>query len=280
MRNFAFLFLIVITVFAYSCKKEDKNTSVDYQYGVKMTSDYANVQHLLINLSSSYFKVIYDSVLFEDGHNTIDQAYVVYNTDSLYQLTITYPEWGNDDGYGNWRQGQLRFKADSGFFNTDYPVEVFFAEFNMDKDTIRASSYKYSYLSETDGVSTFNLKVIDGSRSFEDTTGVINFNADFNIKVDLSAYSTYQTPYNLYFSGSINGNCRAENNFSAQLLEDVIYDLNCNWMKQGLVDIVFDGVDYTGTINYSDPELCENWYKLSINEISFPSKIIKPKWSK
>lgn len=280
MRNYLLILTAVIVFIAFSCTKENKNTSIDYQFGVNLTSDYASAQHLLVNLSSTYFKVIYDSVLFDNGHATIDNANVMYHTDSAYQVKISYPYWGSKDGYGNYRQGEIYLEADYGFFNTDYPVKVHFVDFNMDKDTIRADSYIYKYLGESDGVGTFSLKVLNGSRSFEDTTGTLYVNADLNISVDLLSNAGFKIPDNLNFTGLMDGYSRSENHFDAQLTEAVTYDLNCNWMKLGMVNLSYDGVDYSGTVFYSEPDICENWYNLVIEEISFPSNIIKPKWIK
>lgn len=280
MRNYLLILFTVLIFVSISCSKENKNTSIDYQYGVNMTGDYASVQHLMINLSSTYFKVIYDSILFEDGNATIDEANVIYYPDSVYQVKISYPYWGHQDGYGNFRQGVIYLKADNGFFNSDYPVEVHFVNFNMDKDTINADSYIYTYMGETDGVGTFNLKVDNASRTFEDTTGTITFNADLNINVDLLSNSGFKTPDYLNFTGSMDGYCRNENHYNAQLTQAVTYDLSCNWMKLGMVELAYDGVDYYGNVFYSDADVCENWYNLVIEEISFPSKIIKPKWIK
>lgn len=280
MKNIVILVLITIILFGLSCKKTNNNTSVNYQYGVEISSDYASVQHLLINLSSTYFKVIYDTVLFSAGQNKIDEAIVSYYPDSIYQIVIYYPYWGSDDGYGNWRQGDILIKADSGFFNTDYPSEIFFSNFNSDKDTIKANSFTYEFLGENNDVASFNMIVENGSRSFEDTSGIITFDANLNVDIDFSLYNGNKLPGNLNFSGDMNGLCRNENEFQAQIQEKILSDLSCNWMKNGMVNIGYTGVEYTGTIIYSDPALCENWYNLEIKDISFPSKIIKPKWVK
>lgn len=278
MKNIVNLVLITVVLFSLSCKKENINTSINYNYGVEISSDYASVQHLLINLSSTYFKVIYDTILFTEGHNKIDEAIVSYYPDSTYQIVIYYPYWGSDDGYGNWRQGDILIKADSGVFNTDYPSEIFFSSFNSDKDTIRADSYKYKYLGENNGTANFSMEVVNGSRLFEDTTGIIKFDASFNISIDLGLNNGKIIPGTLYFSGDLSGSSRKGNGFQSETQESIISDLSCNWMKGGMVNVNFSGVDYTGTVVYSDPALCENWYNLEINDISFPSKIIKPKW--
>jgi len=278
MKKIIFLILITIVIINISCKKTNNNTSINYQYGVEISSDYASVQHLLINLSSTYFKVIYDTLLFSEGSNKIDEAMVKYYPDSTYQIVIYYAEWGADDGYGNWRQGEILIQADNGFFNVDYPAKIVFSNFNTDKDTIRADSFLYKFQGENNGTANFSMEVIDGSRSFEDTTGIINFDASFNIGVELSLNNGNKIPNTLYFSGDLSGKCRKGNVFQSVTQEDVISDLSCNWMKGGMVKVDYEDVEYSGTVLYSDPSLCENWYNLEINDISFPSKIIKPKW--
>ncbi|PLX02720.1 MAG: hypothetical protein C0595_09690 [Marinilabiliales bacterium] len=277
MKKILLFISITIVLINFSCNKT-KNTSINYQYGVEISSDYASVQHLLINLSSTYFKVIYDTILFTEGHNKIDEAIVSYYPDSAYQIVIYYPEWGTNDGYGNWRQGDILIKADNGLFNMDYPSEILLSNFNTDKDTIRADSYIYKYLGENNGTANFSMEVVNGSRSFEDTTGIIKFDANINIDVDLSLNNGNKIPNTLYFSGDLSGTCRNGNGFQSETQESLISDLSCNWMKGGVVYVSFSDVEYSGAVTYSDPALCENWYNLTINDISFPSKIIKPKW--
>lgn len=280
MKSIIYFLSITLLLFGFSCKKTHNNTVVNYQYGVEISADYANVQHLLINLSSTYFKVIYDTILFTEGYNKIDEAIVLYYPDSIYQIVISYPEWGTNDGYGNWRQGDILIKGDSGFFNVDYPVKIVFSNFNTNKDTIRAESYIYKYQSENNGTANFSMEVTNGSRSFEDTTGIINFDASYNIDVEINEQNGNKTPKMLYFFGEISGLSRNNNEFQAQSQQNMISDLSCNWMKGGIVNVDFSNVEYTGTVFYSDTSLCENWYNLEINDISFPSKIIKPKWIK
>ncbi|NOY49088.1 MAG: hypothetical protein GXO88_00755 [Chlorobi bacterium] len=281
MKRIVYLIALVSVFYLASCKKDNKNTSVDYAFGVEVSSDYVSAQHLLFSLSNTYFKAIYDSNLFASGTATIDGAMINYYPDSTYQLHIFYPDWGQDDGYGNWRQGEIYAQADSGFFKQQFPVEISFVNFNLTKDTISADSYSYSYMGEENGMDKFNLKVVNGSRNFEDTTGVIYFNADLSINiVKNDTISGSSQPELLLFSGTMDGICRNGDDFSTGSTTDFMSDLSCNWMKSGVVTINFSQVEYSGTIYFSDTSVCENWYNLVIDNIDFPSKIQKPKWVK
>ena len=264
------VFIVVIVIFAPSCKKNN-NSMVDYSYGVAISSDYANVQHLSISLANTYFKCIYDTALINNGIAIIDGAEVEYSADSLFQLKIIYPPWGTDDGYGNWRQGEIHIKADGGFFNKDENVNLYFENFYFTKDTIVAHNYSIKYL----GNNSFQMLSDSVCRIMEDSTGLIIFNSEQVFKTILG---TNGQPINLSISGLFEGESREGNHFETSVKEDVFSDLNCNWMKQGEVEILFDSTTYSGSIFYSDPSVCENWYNLVIDGVDFPSKIQKPKW--
>ncbi len=245
---------------------------VDYSFGVELSSDYASAQHLSVSLANTYFKCIYDTTLMNTGKATIDGADIVYSVDSLFQLKIIYPPWGTDDGYGNWRQGEIHIKADGGFFNENEDVKFNFESFNFSKDTIVAHDYSIKYLGNT------NFQMLSDSvcRIMEDTTGIIVFNSQQQFNVGLNASQTM--PEQLNISGALQGKSRGGYRFETITKEDIFSDLTCNWMKRGEVEILFDGVDYPGTIFFSDTTVCDNWYNLVIDGVDFPSKIQKPKW--
>ena len=265
------LFLAGIIFFATSCKK-NSNTMVDYSFGVELSSDYASAQHLSVSLANTYFKCIYDTALMNTGHATIDGANIQYSVDSLFQLKIIYPPWGNDDGYGNWRQGEIHIRADGGFFNENEDVKFNFESFNFSKDTIVAHDYSIKYLGNT------NFQMLSDSvcRIMEDTTGIIVFYSQQQFNVGLDDSQTM--PEQLNISGLLQGKSRGGYRFETTTKEDIFSDLTCNWMKQGEVEILYEGVDYSGTMFFSDTTVCDNWYNLVIDGVDFPSKIQKPKW--
>ena len=264
------LLLVGIVMFTSSCKKNN-NTMVDYSYGVAVSSDYANVQHLSISLANTYFKCIYDTALINNGIATIDGAEVEYSADSLFKLKIIYPPWGNSDGYGNWRKGEIHIQADDGFFNINEIVKFHFDNFSFTKDTIVAHDYSIKYL----GNNSFQMLSDSVCRIMEDSTGVVVFNSGQIFNIALNANNQ---PNSILVSGLLDGISREGHRFETSVKEDMFSDLNCNWMKQGEVEILFDSVDYSGSMFYSDPSVCENWYNLVIDDTDFPSKIQKPKW--
>ena len=264
------VFIVGIVTFATSCKKNN-NSMVDYSYGVAISSDYVSVQHLSISLANTYFKCIYDTALLNNGNAIIDGADVEYFVDSLFQLKIIYPYWGTDDGYGNWRQGEIHIKADGGFFNENENVKFHFEKFYFTKDTIVAHDYSIKYL----GNNSFQMISDSVCRIMENSSGLIVYNSEQVFKIVLG---TNGKPINLSVSGLLEGKSREGYHFESMVKEDVFSDLNCNWMKQGDVEILFDSITYSGSVFYSDPSICENWYNLVINEVDFPSKIQKPKW--
>ncbi len=270
---FGLIILALLLVFTSSCKKRTENTMVDYSYGVKVSGDYALAQHFSISLANTYFKCIYDSALMEGGHSIIDAANVYYSVDSVCQLKIIYPEWGANDGYGNWRQGEVHIKADGGFFNTAQDVEFVFDKFNFRKDTLTAHKYSIKYM----GGSLFQLLAEDVSISMEDTTGIITFNSVQQFDVELGA-GNWPEPQSLSISGIFNGTTRFGEPFETNASGAIKSDLVCNWMKEGAVDISFANVGYQGLINFNEPSECENRYMLIIDDLHFPSKIRKPKW--
>jgi len=275
-KTASYLVLVVLAllmVFVSSCKKRTENTMVDYSYGVGVSGDYALAQHFSISLANTYFKCIYDSTLMESGHSIIDEAHVYYSPDSVYQMKIIYPEWGNNDGYGNWRQGEVHIRADGGFFNTAQDVEFVFDKFNFRKDTLAAHNYSIKYL----GGSSFQLLAEDVSISMEDSTGIIVFNSAQQFDVELGV-GNWPEPQSLSISGALNGATRLGEPFETNAGGAIKSDLSCNWMKEGEVNISFAKVGYQGLINFNEPSECENRYMLIIDDLHFPSKIRKPKW--
>lgn len=268
--------IIGFVIFMGSCKK-DKNTMVDYAYGVNLSSDYVNVQHLSISLANTYFKAIYDTALINNGISEIDGAVVTYFPDSAYQLKITYPYWGTDDGYGNWRQGQIQIKADNGFFDENEDANFKFVDFYFTKDTITANNFLVKYLGENHGNDQFQIIGNEVLRTMEDTTGQISFNLSQVFTVFLNANNQF-IPEKLLISGSMKGISRLGDKFESSTQSDIFSDLSCNWMKSGEVDVLFDNSEFSGKINYSDISECKNWYNLVIDGIDFPSAIEKEKF--
>lgn len=265
------LFLIGILLTALSCK-ENNNSMIDYSYGVAISSDYASAQHLSISIANTYFKCIYDSTLINTGMATIDEAEVEYYPDSLFQLKIIYPEWGTDDGYGNWRQGEIHIKADGGFFNENEDVDFYFKDFYFTKDTITAHNYSIKYL----GDNSFQMQSDSVCRIIEDTTGIIVFSSQQYFNIILNANKTKLE--HLVVTGLLEGKSVEGFRFATTTKESIFSDLTCNWMKLGDVEILFDGVDYPGNVFFSDSSVCDNRYNLVIDDVDFPSKIQKPKW--
>lgn len=269
-------FLIGFAIFIGSCKK-DKNTMIDYNYGVNLSSDYVNVQHLSISLANTYFKAIYDTALISNGTSEIDGATVTYCPDSVYKLKITYPSWGSNDGYGNWRQGQIQIQADGGFFDENENAKFKFVNFYFTKDTITASEYSVKYLGSSQGNDQFQIVGDEVYRTMEDTTGNISFNSSQFFTVVLNANNKF-VPENLLISGSIKGISRLGYMFEATTQYEIISDLSCNWMKSGEVEVLSDSSEFQGKITYSDISECNNWYSLLIDGIEFPSAIEKEKF--
>ena len=269
--------VIVITSLA-SCRKNKNNSSINYEYGVEISSDQVSAQHLLFSLSSTFLKVVYDSSIYENTYVMIDGARAYYTPDSANQFFLYYPPWGNDDGYGNWRQGFIRIKADSGFFNEQFPAQMTFENFNLTKDTITADNFQFTFIGSYNESDGFRLEVDSCRRCFEDTTGIISFSATQNLSVFKS--DSLLNPESFFMGGQMNGISRLGNGFEMKTDEDFSGDFICNWMKNGVSTITFNEVNYTGTVTYSDTSVCENWYNLNIDGIDFPSKIQKPKWVK
>jgi len=255
-----------------SCKKTNENNIVNYDYGVKSTSDYASAQHLSISLANTYFKAVYDTSLINTGTSSIDGADVKYYPDSVFQLRIIYPSWGRDDGYGNWRQGEIHIQANGGFFNEDANTNFLFVDFSFTKDNIIAHNYSVKYLGEN----SFQI-IGDSVCRFIDTTGVIVFNSQQIYTVILSDTNEF-IPDQLQISGLLNGKSSAGSLFETSVNVDIISDLKCNWMKQGELGITYDSLEFPGTVYYNDISVCENFYNLIIDEVDFPSEIQKPKW--
>ena len=266
--------VVIISLFS-SCKV-NTNTYVDYSVGVDLTSDYASVQHLNISLANTYFKAIYDTALLNNGEANIDGAIIKYMPDSLYQLKIIYPYWGAEDGYGNRRSGEIHIQANDGFFSVEQNVVFNFRDFNFTKDTIKASLFKVIYSGSNEQNDVFQIITEDESRSMEDSTGVIVFNSvqDFTIKLNESNPTIVDE---FLVSGKLNGISRSGSDFQSLVVTELLSDLECNWMKNGIVDLTFDEVSYAGQVFYSDSSVCENWYNLIIDSFDFPSKIQKPK---
>jgi len=261
-----------LLLFSIGCKKTE-NTMIDYDHGVGVASDYTSAQHLSTSIANTYFKAIYDSALMITGRSDIDGAVVKYLPDSVFQLKIIYPYWGVDDGYGNWRQGEIHIKADGGFFNENENAKFYFENFYFTKDTIVAHDYSLKYL----GNNSFQMVSDSICRILEDTSGVIVFNSQQIFTVILSDGNEFQPEY-LNISGLMNGITREGFGFRTSVNTDIVSDLTCNWMKQGEVEIIFDSVDFDGTVIFSNISVCENWYNLVIDDVDFPSSIQKPKW--
>jgi len=265
--------LALFVVFVGSCQKGTENTMINYSYGVEVSGDYAVTQHFSISLANTYFKCIYDSTLMESGHNIIDDAHVYFSQDSVFQMKIVYPEWGTDDSYGNWRQGEIHIRADGGFFNPEQDVDIYFNGFNFRKDTVRAEKFSIKYL----GGSSFQLLADNVSLSFEDFTGVATFGSRQIFEVELGS-GNWPTPQSLSITGAFDGRTRMNEPFETNVNQAIISDLQCNWMKQGIVDISFADVGYQGSVVYNEASVCENRYVLVIDSLDFPSMIRKPKW--
>lgn len=258
-----------------SCKK-DNNTMVNYDYGVVVTTDYASVQHLNISIVSTYFKAIYDTVLMNTGISNIDGALIEYSPDSLFQLKIIYPDWGNDDGYGNLRQGEINITANGGFFSVDENAKFYFNNFYFTKDTITADLFEIKYIGREESNEKFQIITDNEKRHFVDSTGSIVFSSIQNYTVTFNDTDQYK-PENLLISGSLNGISRNDGLFQSTSKVDLLSDFECNWMKQGEIEILIDESEFDGTVFFSNPEECENWYNLVLDGIDFPSAIEKPK---
>jgi hypothetical protein len=265
-----------IIVVGGACRK-DENTMINYHYGVGVTSDYVNVQHLSISIANTYFRAIYDTTLMNNGETSIDGATVNYFPDSTYKMKIIYPFWGSDDGYGNWRKGEIYIQADGGFFDENKNAKFTFQNFSFAKDTVVAHDYSIKYLGKDDGNDKFQMNSNGVKRIMEDTTGAILFNSFQNFTVILSTENQF-VPEKLLISGLMNGTTRSGGKFESSINSNVISDLHCNWMKEGEVEIAYDSVAFTGMVVFSDEIDCKNWYNLVIDGIDFPSSIEKPKW--
>lgn len=257
------------------CRK-DNNTMVDYDYGVVVTTDYASAQHLNISIANTYFKAIYDTLLMSTGRSEVDGALVKYLPDSSFQLKIIYPDWGKDDGYGNWRQGEIHIEANGGFFNVDESAKFYFSNFYFTKDTVKADLFEIKYLGKDGGDDNFQIITENEQRIFVDSTGSIIVNSQQNYKVKFSDTNQYKPEY-LLISGGFDGVSRNDGSFNTTVKNEISSDLQCNWMKQGEIEIIFDDADFDGKVFFSNPEVCENWYNLVLDGVDFPSSIQKPK---
>jgi len=269
------IILLLFILALSACKKNDKNSYVDYNTLLYASSDYLNVQQMTVRLLNTYFKMATDSVLYADGYNPdIDKAACNYFKDTILDTVyyeIIYGDWGVIDPYRRRRGGKIKVHLDGDFEDSLTTANFEFLNFHYEFDTLKVLSFTVQNLGKTDGQNTlFHLK-IDNMQWQIDTTGAIRWNSDQYFLRKKSGNSIYFNNNNAYLiTGTVDGTTARGEAFSANITDGVsLKDIqNCAWPKDGPVS--FSIADFNkAEIYFPSDTLCANQCLLTLDGNNF-----------
>lgn len=273
--RYIIIIVVLFSVIWASCNKK-QNTWFNYNDGINASQNFVAGEQMMVLLLNTYFKSITDSALFATGKSKIDGADVYYD-DTLKRILIEYPEWGNEDGYGHWRENSYEAISTAGFNDPDALITFVFHNFSFDKDTVTVSNMTLLNRGKVDGVNDqYNFVAKQINLDYSDTTGSFLFDMD-------QTFLRYKDPSSLYHTsndsfaiwGSMNGKTSRDIVFTGKIETDsaVLNQFSCSFLKKGPAIINIQYFKYPSFVYFPDPDTCTNRFIAVINGNFFPYPI-------
>jgi hypothetical protein len=269
------VFLSVLLLFSH-CNK-DNNSYISYHKGVNASQQFVHGQQMMTQLLSTYLKSLTDSAFLASGVSRIDGANVQLSTDSVQKITIEYPYYGADDGYGHWRAGTYEALTTDDFFEKDAEIHFEFKEFSWDKDTLTVDSLVLHNLGKVDGSNEhywFRSGDIRVDYELSDDVSIFKLDEYFKLIKDPSTdYTSEKDWYEIW--GSFGGVTEMNFSYETQIVEDsaLANMFTCSWLKEGPAIVNVTNFDYPSAVYFSPADSCENLYLVEINGNPFPEVI-------
>jgi len=275
MKTKYIIIIVLLAVVGGSCNK-NKNTWFNYNDGINASQNFVAGEQMMVLLMNTYFKSITDSALFATGKSKIDGADVYYN-DTVKSILIEYPEWGNEDGYGHWRENVYEASTQTGFNDPDALITFVFHNFSFDKDTLTVNKMTLLNLGKVDGVNDqYNLVANQIKLDFSDTAGSFVFDMG-------QTFIRYKDPFSLYHTsndsfaiwGNMNGKTNRDIVFNGKIDADsvLLNRFSCSFLKKGPAIINTDNFKYPSFVYFPEPDTCPNRFIAVINNNFFPYPI-------
>ncbi|HEY9114374.1 MAG TPA: hypothetical protein VIN10_06710 [Bacteroidales bacterium] len=266
------IFLFALAAFLFSCKKQ--NTTIDYNPAVAASNEFVANQQLMTQILNTYFKSLYDSTLWAQGYAEIDGAVVSIEDTPVVLMKITYPWWGNHDGYGHFRMGVIEAIPETDFVQPDVLVNFNFIDFYYDHDTIEVSKMTVQQVENTaQNIYKYEVKVDSAVVIYADTSGQNSFNMyqTFRLKKDPATEYTSLLD-KIYITGIMDGITLDLTSYSALVADsaEIIDMYDCRWLKNGPSELQVNGFQYPAFIYFPEPDSCINQYLVEIDDNPFP----------
>jgi len=274
--RFVFLLFIGSLLTTMSCNKVG-NSYISFHRGVESSKQYTEAQQMMTQIMNTYFKSITDSLLLKTGTSWVDAAKIRQYHDTLNHLVIEYPVWGNEDGYGHYRQGIIEATTNSDFLETNAIITIRFIDFLYDLNPMTVDSMVLVNQGKVDGKNQkFNLAANRIELQYVNATGIFSFSMNEMFTVYKAAgtfYTSHKDSIGIY--GNLNGTTKNNLVFEAECIEDsaMLYAYSCDWLKMGYVSLDVDDFNYTSTIYFSEPDTCANLFLIEIDNNPFPFPI-------
>lgn len=265
-------FLFAIAVCSYSCKKQ--NTSIDYNPAVVASNEFVANQQMMTQLLTTYFKSLHDSTLWAEGYAEIDGAVVSIEDTPLVLMKITYPWWGNHDGYGHFRMGVIEAIPETDFVQPDVVVNFNFIDFYYDHDTIEFSKLTVRQVeNNTPNIYKYEVKVDSAVVIYADTSGQNSFNMNQTFRLKKDPFSEYTSPLDeIFITGFFDGITMDLSTYSVLVSDssEIIERFDCVWLKNGPSTLQVNGFEFPAIIYFPEPDTCKNEYLIEIDGNPFP----------
>ena len=274
--RFVFFLFVGILLSIMSCNKTE-NSYDSFHRGMESSKQYVDAQQMMTQIMNTYFKSITDSLLLNTGTSWVDAANIRQYNDTLNHLIIEYPAWGNEDGYGHYRQGIIEATTNAGFLETNAIVNIRFINFLYDLSPLAVDSMVLVNQGKVDGKNQkYKLDAKRIEMHYADSSGIFSFSMNEMFTVYKAAgtfYTSHKDSIGIY--GNLNGTTKNNLVFDAECVEDsaMLYAYSCNWLKGGPVNLETKDFKYTSILYFSEPDTCANLFLIEMDNNPFTSPI-------
>lgn len=242
-----------LLLFFTGCSR--KNQSFNLRPNLNAADDIVIAERGLVHTFNLLLRANLDSNIIQTGHGRIDQALVAYIKSSN---TFNFLYSGQPCADSAVRYGLISIRLSGDFFTHGTSAKISFSGYTEDTHLFKGSDSLINQGTSSQGYMVVE-SIVDSLSISKDSTGSICWYSSLSYNIPPMIKLPPDSSSSVTLTGSAHGKSSHSYQFSLQISSPLVNDLNCPWLRDGLMQVSIPGLDVpAGTIQYMNRTKCDN----------------------
>ena len=266
------IYLSLVSILASQCRKSNRGLEVknaapiDNATAVNVFNNVFKAVHSLA-WESSLLNGQQDTIQSNSNDNCIDSVFFSNNTDTFPNTVVIDYGISASSCTGSYNtRGMLRSVFSGQYGVSGTVVAIAFSNYEVDSLVVSGTMTITNQGYNTDSNYVFNISVSNAKIEFDS----INIAWNCSRKYEWISGDTTDNIADDKFevSGTSNGRTSNGNEFDVEIVNNLVYSMNCNWISQGIIDLDLGVSLSPRTVDYGSGT-CDADAKVSYKNITY-----------